>query len=568
MDSLSNELLVSIFRMLADMVRDIMLRYDYFRWLPEYPCCWIAVTHVCRRWRAVAISCPMLWTFITTYDLPFIQTVLARSGQLPLQFRIDDREEDADEAVTVTRRLTDEQLGFSVFHRIYEYHLLGASAVGRFLQYASSNALPMLHTLWLDGDLAPNEELHVDEWQTPFPSLTDLTLRWLPVASMTNIISSSLRHLSLERAVPRISPQRCLQLLENTPLLETLSVSRALEFDLAAIDQGIPCRTVTLSHLSQLSLSRLSDDRFTEDAIFELFVHVICPADTRLRLAITTTDGSGTAFATRAMVEHLGKRLGSSGKLPMERCFLKIEEGWLRFQVLASERELFICPRPHCETHCLLDIDISLFLHDADPFADDFICQLLAQVGDPASVRELQIITFAPGRLTPYYDALRRLVNVEELDVSGERVVTDLLCPFHASSSSHDSNNTILFPHLTSLYVHHRFFDQPADSATIYALSNIVTWRRISMGPFSPLATLSYCQCCQEDLAHSSADGSLLDEPSTSSRWAPINTAITGPPSRYRVRSSSYVLTSTTTTSTKGDVNASIHGRILAAILK
>jgi len=51
-------------------------------------CChttnWLNFSHVCRHWRDVSLSCPALWTKLTTRSLPFTEEMIKRSKRAPL----------------------------------------------------------------------------------------------------------------------------------------------------------------------------------------------------------------------------------------------------------------------------------------------------------------------------------------------------------------------------------------------------------------------------------------------------------------------------------------------------
>ncbi|KAJ7320812.1 hypothetical protein DFH08DRAFT_1086111 [Mycena albidolilacea] len=71
----------------------------FIHFLPIYPICPpltgllspILLTHICRRWREMALALPVLWRAITMYrNDDLVSTVLSRSGRCPLSIHIDD----------------------------------------------------------------------------------------------------------------------------------------------------------------------------------------------------------------------------------------------------------------------------------------------------------------------------------------------------------------------------------------------------------------------------------------------------------------------------------------------
>ena len=61
-------------------------------------CCWTATSHVCRRWRAAALSCPRLWSYLSVSSRPeWMAELLRRSGQVSLHIRLYPKRGDTDE---------------------------------------------------------------------------------------------------------------------------------------------------------------------------------------------------------------------------------------------------------------------------------------------------------------------------------------------------------------------------------------------------------------------------------------------------------------------------------------
>ena len=80
---LPNELLAPIF---IHCARDY--HYESARIPSLYAPDWVNVSHVCSRWRNVALHCLTLWSYIFTMLQRWTEILLARSKQAPLKIRI------------------------------------------------------------------------------------------------------------------------------------------------------------------------------------------------------------------------------------------------------------------------------------------------------------------------------------------------------------------------------------------------------------------------------------------------------------------------------------------------
>src|SRR5882762_4763483 len=63
-------------------------RHPHLRFRTPPP--WLAVTHVCQRWRQAALSSPFLWDDIITTNYRWAEEMLERSRDVPIHITVDD----------------------------------------------------------------------------------------------------------------------------------------------------------------------------------------------------------------------------------------------------------------------------------------------------------------------------------------------------------------------------------------------------------------------------------------------------------------------------------------------
>ncbi|KAH7927841.1 hypothetical protein BV22DRAFT_244612 [Leucogyrophana mollusca] len=87
--SLPPELLAAVFVQYARQSFSETHQPSYYNPKIAKQLMWTKVTHVCRHWRQVALSCPALWTFLVFTSSPWLKEMLVRSKMAPLVIDVD-----------------------------------------------------------------------------------------------------------------------------------------------------------------------------------------------------------------------------------------------------------------------------------------------------------------------------------------------------------------------------------------------------------------------------------------------------------------------------------------------
>ncbi|TBU46057.1 hypothetical protein BD309DRAFT_999372 [Dichomitus squalens] len=193
---------------------------------PKAAATWIRVTWVCRYWRCVALDCPTLWASIVDSgwwkNTTWLTTFLERSGETPLQVKLDDKDADLEAAVIAIRPL---------IHRVRRLELwtfdqppssVLAQFPGRFDVLKEAQLFCCYYDR-LSGSRPVDDELCLSP--SHFPSLRSLTLRDAHPAwetfSLTNL--EVVIQLSATETGPSVAAT--LRLMKNSPHLRIFRTS-------------------------------------------------------------------------------------------------------------------------------------------------------------------------------------------------------------------------------------------------------------------------------------------------------------------------------------------------------
>ncbi|KAH9943810.1 hypothetical protein B0H21DRAFT_474686 [Amylocystis lapponica] len=228
----------------------------------------IALSHVCRYWRTMALSSPQLWTFfhIVAHTKPaMLREFLARSGMAPLTvlFEGPDTYWISVEHMRVNARILAPHA-----HRIAEFEatkLLQGDA--RCMLALFTAPAPCLRTLRLHVDEYMSEMEHIPVFAGQMPSLRNvsidgLSLPWVPYSNLTSLVIS-------HHPAPPLT--ELVSVLQHCPDLELLVlVLRVVSGDEDVAEPS----PIALPRLQRLALEWIGD----QHGIMHLLEHLSFPA--------------------------------------------------------------------------------------------------------------------------------------------------------------------------------------------------------------------------------------------------------------------------------------------------
>ncbi|KDQ65015.1 hypothetical protein JAAARDRAFT_28678 [Jaapia argillacea MUCL 33604] len=276
---LPNEILTDIFHILASQPIQIS-PFD-----PVRSPLWVVVSHVCHRWRVVALSSPTLWGHILTPFPEWVPEMLARSKQTPIVFEVDRRFPGVAALDAIRPH----------FARIRALKLVCPQRdLTRFFQSLSHTSAPLLESLSVEspqlGESFENLFL-LDAPRLRSISLTTCLVKWdSQIFRSGNLLHLALCFVPNVRAVPTML--QMLDTLECMPRLQSLTLENIVPI-LQPGPQGLPPhhRQVALLHLWSLRI-RTADCLTSANFINQLVI----PRSSSLSLYHMIADTSMSIF--------------------------------------------------------------------------------------------------------------------------------------------------------------------------------------------------------------------------------------------------------------------------------
>ncbi|VDB86974.1 unnamed protein product [Peniophora sp. CBMAI 1063] len=269
--SLPTEILTNIFSDLRDM------------WAPErldsFLSGWMVVTHVCSKWREVAVGAPGLWAkhseFLGT-SLRYLPTILARSKNHPLDLT----------ALWPEPPERNDLVGWlspPICSRVKHLHLEGfADDDCEQLLPEISPYLSKLQTLYLETDCPYDRDVELPHELCNIVAITDLTLKGFSLPWTSPIFSTSITTLTIHMSGNPITQptSACFEdFCSSMPLLQSLRLDNVVPLDHSDDIIYMPrtlryfnLRTYTSSNVLR-SLSILPQLRFPDPCMRSASIH-------------------------------------------------------------------------------------------------------------------------------------------------------------------------------------------------------------------------------------------------------------------------------------------------------
>ncbi|KAK7691016.1 hypothetical protein QCA50_006119 [Cerrena zonata] len=273
--------------------------------VPKYT--WIPwITHICSRWRDIALQSPTLWRYIIVNRYNYLEMMLRRSQEVPISVYSPTQINDND--ITLRRKI-----GYLLtphLHRIQSVEIISADPYYELHEATLPGLLPSVQsiTVWmLDAPRDDDDMCHAvlfNGWLGEnHNSLQHLSLSYPSLAGLQLAARPSLRSLNLNVLQESLDMPYLLRLLKETPVLESLALIDAIPYlpedDVTELME--PKEIVTLPSLRSLHI------RSPVCIVTNFLRHISYPAITSMEVHLWTADAQ--EIPPDALGRDLGERL-------------------------------------------------------------------------------------------------------------------------------------------------------------------------------------------------------------------------------------------------------------------
>jgi hypothetical protein len=214
---------------------------------------WLAVTHVCQRWRGAALSCPFLWVNIISTNYRWAEEMLERSRDVPIHITIDD-----GGSTQMPCELRTARLLFSEIHRAQSLVMTSTHTILACMSILfDAEAAPLLQELIITN-FHPTSALDLIArplFSGKTPSLQFLSLYRCRVLWSSPLLQSDLVYLSVSHIPHEHRPPlyQVLEVLRRLARLECLQLDESLPIHISSPGESI----TSLLSVERLFLHRL-----------------------------------------------------------------------------------------------------------------------------------------------------------------------------------------------------------------------------------------------------------------------------------------------------------------------
>ena len=317
--------------------------YEKYRSYPipdTFPQSWLWLTHVCRRWREIALRYSLLWTQVIRGRRDIFEAFLERSSGCPVAFldRYHSTESDVPSAWIISESHRSSYIHCDNFAKALVQHCQLLHTPLRF---------PLLEDLGFcfefDYDHLINYGLlsRID-----LPLLRRLRFNQCEWLVIENSVRPSLTHLEVENTVLRYaSVDQWVTLLGNLPLLEELRLAASV-----FLDNPFPQTAVV--RLPKLRLIHIRQGGIRPNVWFgpsALLPRIISPWDTHIQVEVPPSRGFSHAeleYSIACVSDRLSK-LPSASTLRVSKLTFGLTQGKLVLAATSGpslareERELY-----------------------------------------------------------------------------------------------------------------------------------------------------------------------------------------------------------------------------------
>ena len=282
-------------------------RHPHVRFRAPPP--WLAVTHVCQRWRDAALSSPFLWVEIISTNYRWAEEMLQRSRDVPIHVTIDDGGNTQKPCELKTARLL-----FSEIHRTQSLVMTSAQTILSCMDILfDAEAAPLLQELIITN-FHPTTAL--DLIARPLfggktPSLQLLSLYRCRVLWSSPLLQCDLVYLSVSHIPHEHRPplHLVLEVLKRLTRLECLQLDESLPIHISSPNESI----ASLLSVERLFLCRLRFFSLCAHSaldILDLTARVLVPASALFQLICEeferyTPDTDSGDVMLAALASHL-----------------------------------------------------------------------------------------------------------------------------------------------------------------------------------------------------------------------------------------------------------------------
>ena len=246
----------------------------------------LALTHVCRYWRDVAIGTPALWTRVHGRHQEQMEAFLERSQSLPVTLFLDVEHQSEELDGTIPERI--ESVIRTQASRLLRLDLAMIPTFDDVVPLLACLPAPQLECLTIMSPLGGISFREIISWTRLFDNSSSLralglepVVDWLPSSTLPHLTHLVL-HFSPDMEM-LLHPINLPELLSNTPALEFLHVDRLLFEGLDFFES--PSDPVPLPHIHSLVFVDCP-----YKLLPSLLPRLILPEDIFIRLQTTTNN--------------------------------------------------------------------------------------------------------------------------------------------------------------------------------------------------------------------------------------------------------------------------------------